>query len=69
MREDKSGGRSCLLPGHWRPYLQVSRSTVDLAYEQLLSEGYIESAPYRGYFVCEIDALYPEAIPPARRSR
>ena len=39
-------------------FLQVSRSTVDLAYEQLLSEGYIESAPYRGYFVCEIDALY-----------
>ena len=38
-------------------FLQVSRSTVDLAYEQLLSEGYIESAPYRGYFVCEIDAL------------
>ena len=32
-------------------YLQVSRSTVDMAYEQLLSEGYIESAPCRGYFV------------------
>ncbi|MGN1171282.1 MAG: GntR family transcriptional regulator, partial [Lachnospiraceae bacterium] len=26
-------------------YLQVSRSTVDLAYGQLLSEGYIESRP------------------------
>lgn len=25
-------------------YLEVSRSTVDLAYEQLLSEGYIESS-------------------------
>ena len=26
-------------------YLEVSRSTVELAYEQLLSEGYIESEP------------------------
>ena len=38
-------------------FLQVSRSTVELAYEQLLSEGYIESVPYRGYYVCEIEAL------------
>lgn len=38
-------------------FLQVSRSTVELAYEQLLSEGYMESVPYRGYFVCEIDTL------------
>ncbi|MEI3340476.1 MAG: hypothetical protein V8R80_11505 [Eubacterium sp.] len=28
-------------------YLQVSRSTVELAYAQLLSEGYIRSEPYR----------------------
>lgn len=39
-------------------YLQVSRTTVDLAYEQLLSEGYIESIPCKGYFVCELDGLY-----------
>lgn len=39
-------------------YLQVSRSTVDLAYGQLLSEGYIESRPCRGYFVCRIDDLF-----------
>lgn len=38
-------------------YLQVSRSTVDLAYEQLLSEGYIESVPCKGYFVSELDGL------------
>ncbi len=38
-------------------YLQVSRSTVDMAYEQLLSEGYIESRPYRGFFVCKIEEL------------
>lgn len=39
-------------------HLDVSRSTVELAYEQLLSEGYIESQPYRGYFVSEIEGLY-----------
>lgn len=37
--------------------LQVSRSTVDLAYEQLLSEGYIESVPYKGYYVCSLEGL------------
>ncbi|MBQ7920552.1 MAG: PLP-dependent aminotransferase family protein [Lachnospiraceae bacterium] len=39
-------------------FLQVSRSTVELAYEQLLSEGYIEARPYRGYFVCKLEELY-----------
>ncbi len=39
-------------------YLQVSRSTVDVAYAQLLSEGYIESRPYRGYFVCRMEELF-----------
>ncbi len=39
-------------------YLEVSRSTVDLAYEQLLSEGYIESVPCKGYYACEIEGLY-----------
>lgn len=38
--------------------LEVSRSTVDLAYDQLVSEGYIESIPCKGYYVCEIDGLY-----------
>lgn len=38
-------------------YLQVARSTVDYAYAQLLSEGYIESKPCRGYFVCPIEDL------------
>lgn len=39
-------------------YLQISRSTVEIAYEQLLSEGYIESQPYRGYFVCKMEELF-----------
>ncbi|GAA0256782.1 PLP-dependent aminotransferase family protein [Faecalicatena contorta] len=49
-------------------YLEVSRSTVELAYEQLLSEGYVESEPYRGFFVAQIEELYqlkqsPKRIP------
>lgn len=39
-------------------YLQVSRSTVELAYDQLISEGYIHSEPYRGYFACDVRELY-----------
>lgn len=39
-------------------HLEVSRTTVELAYEQLLSEGYVEAEPYRGYFVAEIEGLY-----------
>ncbi|MDO4321063.1 MAG: PLP-dependent aminotransferase family protein [Lachnospiraceae bacterium] len=47
-------------------YLQVSRTTVDMAYEQLVSEGYIEAKPYKGYFICELEGLYhlePESAP------
>lgn len=44
-------------------YLQVSRSTVDMAYEQLISEGYIEAVPCRGYFVCEVSGLYESPVP------
>lgn len=39
-------------------HLEVSRSTVELAYEQLLSEGYVEAEPCRGYFVAQIEGLY-----------
>ena len=38
-------------------YLQVARSTVDSAYDQLLSEGYIEARPCKGYFVCPMEEL------------
>lgn len=41
-------------------HLEVSRNTVDMAYGQLLSEGYIESQPKRGYFVCDLENLYLE---------
>ena len=38
-------------------YLQVARSTVEYAYDQLQSEGYVEARPYRGYFVCPMEEL------------
>ena len=44
-------------------FLQVSRSTVELAYEQLASEGYIESRPYKGYYVCRLEELYQLSQP------
>lgn len=43
-------------------HLEVSRNTIDMAYGQLLSEGYIESVPKRGYFVCALETLYLEGI-------
>ena len=42
-------------------HLEISRSTVELAYEQLLSEGYLEAEPCRGYFVAEIE-LIPASV-------
>lgn len=39
-------------------YLEVSRSTVELAYEQLQSEGFIEAEPYRGFFAAQMEELY-----------
>lgn len=38
--------------------LQISRTTVDMAYGQLVSEGYVEARPRRGYFVCAMEELY-----------
>lgn len=36
-------------------HLQVSRSTVNLAYDQLLAEGYLEALPYKGYYVSRME--------------
>ena len=38
--------------------LQVSRTTVDEAYSQLVSEGYVEAVEKKGYFVCRLDGIY-----------
>ncbi len=40
-------------------HLQVARSTVDYAYDQLLSEGYIEAEPCKGFFVCPLEGALP----------
>lgn len=39
--------------------LKVSRSTAQLAYEQLVSEGYLEAVPRKGYFTAKIDGILP----------
>lgn len=47
--------------------LGVSVNTVDGAYSQLLSEGFLEARPRSGYYVCPLDALQrlgPMAPPP-----
>lgn len=63
IKEDiQNGGLPCneRLPSTRKlsQFLEVSRSTVTLAYEQLLSEGYIENRPCSGYFVKDLEGLY-----------
>lgn len=64
--------RRQILPGECLPSsralalgLAVSRSTVDMAYMQLVSEGYIESVPCKGYFVCDLEGMIrlPQEVP------
>lgn len=38
-------------------HLKVSRSTTQMAYDQLLAEGYVESRPCRGCFVSQLEEL------------
>lgn len=38
--------------------LNVSRFTVDLAYEQLVSEGYVQARAGSGFFVCDLSDLF-----------
>ena len=38
-------------------HLKVSRSTTQMAYAQLLAEGYMEARPCRGYFVSHLEEL------------
>lgn len=44
--------------------LKVSRSTTQIAYDQLLSEGYIEAVPCKGYYVAGIEELVEVKQPP-----
>ncbi len=49
--------------------LQVSRNTVDRAYQQLLAEGYIRSMPGAGYFVEDIQNDYFNDTAPIKMNR
>ena len=63
IRKDIADGK--ISPGEKLPStrfmaknLEISRSTVELAYDQLTAEGYIESRPCAGYYACDISMLY-----------
>ena len=47
--------------------LDVSKITVETAYNQLLSEGYIRSQEKIGYFVEEVERRAPVSAPPVRQ--
>lgn len=47
--------------------LGVSRSTIDMAYAQLVAEGYLEARPNRGYFISSLEELNRSG-PPMRET-
>lgn len=49
--------------------LKVSRSTTQLAYEQLVSEGYLEAVPRKGYFAASLDGIFPPVVHPADQAK
>ena len=49
--------------------LEVSKITVEGAYDQLMAEGYIRSRERSGYFVEEIDRLPAVPVPPVREEQ
>jgi len=52
--------------------LKVSRSTTQMAYDQLVAEGYVEAVPHKGYYVLRLEALIeaePELSGPFIRER
>ncbi|SHO49735.1 MocR-like pyridoxine biosynthesis transcription factor PdxR [Anaerocolumna xylanovorans] len=48
-------------------HLNISRNTVDMAYSQLVSEGYIESVPKSGFYVAAVSALASIPLMPLNR--
>lgn len=55
----------------------IGLNTVDTAYQQLIAEGYVESRVRKGYFVADIDPIFPvteqvasaESISPCKTNR
>ena len=71
IRADILSGK--LAPGEKLPskralsqHLEVSKITVEAAYEQLLSEGHLRSREKVGYFVEEVTRPVPAKAPPAQ---
>jgi len=69
IRDEIKAGRLCYrnkLPStrNLAANLGVSRNTVDMAYAQLISEGYIESVPKSGYYISMITELTHIKTPP-----
>lgn len=62
--------RSGALPDHYRlpskrqlaAQMNISVNTVNAAYSQLVSEGFLLSRPQRGFFVCHLDELIQRDI-------
>ena len=74
IREEiRNGGIACgtRLPSSrgLANYLEVSRNTIDMAYGQLISEGYMESIPKKGYYVCALENLYDDGLYRERKDR
>lgn len=50
-------------------HLGISRNTVDMAYAQLVSEGYIEAVPKSGYYIAEVTDLTNLSLPIPKQSK
>jgi GntR family transcriptional regulator/MocR family aminotransferase len=49
-------------------HLNISRSTVENAYAQLIAEGYITSVEKRGYYVCAVEPVERDGDPASEAS-
>ena len=61
--------KGCLSRRKLAAHLGISVNTVDSAYSQLLSEGFIESRPKQGYFACQVEKLQETAPPALKREQ
>lgn len=59
-----SGGEKLPSKRALAEHLSISRVTVETAYEQLLTEGYLSSRPRSGYYAETLEALPGGAVPP-----
>lgn len=48
--------------------LQISRTTVENAYNQLVADGYLQNEPKRGYFAAALSGLIKHSDAPVTQS-